>query len=129
MTAKEIAVIYTCLNNVVKLERDINALVAEAVAAERVKAVEECEKAAAKQFGLVNTLAFSVCNAIRACATPQPPYPFGKNAKGKQCACWKKATGDIGMDWYRTNGREATVWLYFDANACEVCGAPRKEQR
>ena len=56
-------------------------------------------------------------------APPAPSYPFGKDASGKQCECWKLNN----PHWFRIKGEGTRPCQVLDRDAthCMDCGAPR----
>jgi hypothetical protein len=56
-------------------------------------------------------------------APPAPAYPFGKDATGRQCACWHH---HLNGNYYRQRDSTSPRCLPADAAYCEVCGAKRK---
>jgi uncharacterized protein (DUF2237 family) len=117
MTAKDIADRYGWQLCKSQAEEAITALVAEAVAAERVKVVEEA-KAVLVGHGYDKGLLY---RAVEALATTQPPYPFG----GK-CPDWRKT--ECGR-WMHAYDNGEFIMLDYRFKCCPFCGSPRKEQR
>ena len=67
--------------------------------------------------------------AILACGNPPSTvpegYPFGKDAKGKQC---DHLAFSIKDEWFYLDRRAPLRYLDCRAQHCDQCGAPRREQ-
>jgi hypothetical protein len=100
-----------------ELEASRAAAIAEAVS----KRTVECDRVASewmREHGTMDVWT-GLHLAVIALNTPAPAYPFGKDAKGKQCECWQAH----GEGWKDSDGG---VWsLGGKIRHCPFCGAPR----
>ena len=97
----------------------IDAAIAEAVSKRTVACAEDVrtELRAFDETGLADRC-YNLCLALN--TPPAPAYPFGKDATGRQCACWEQ---NDRLWWNKDGDYPHDLDAHF--THCPFCGAPR----
>jgi hypothetical protein len=104
---------------VTELEAKLDAAIAEAVS----KRTVECDRVASewmREHGTMDVWTGLHLAIIALNAPPAPAYPFGKDATGRQCACWEQND----RLWWNKDG-DYPHDLDAHYTHCPFCGAPR----
>jgi hypothetical protein len=105
-----------------ELGKVIDKAIAEAVSKRTVECAKTCVKRCRSLYQGVSASEIELSKAILALNTPAPAYPFGKDAMGRQCECWRICNGHY--ERWTDNG---TVVFNIHQQACQWCGAARTE--